>query len=361
MALISMSDPTTHSTESATRLAKVETRSHSVYYLATQILTLIQNAKFEVGHHLREQHLADMLDVSRTPIRQALKLLAEHGIVETRKYHGYVLVKPFHALQSTEIKVPLTLEQLLYQELVRDRLAGKLPNSLTQNTILQRYKVERPVAAQTLQRMAKDGLITPKGARHWEFLPTLDSRQALKASYELRATLEPAALLLPEFKVKPLVLERIRMQHLYILGHPRTSSISHLQIFEADSAFHEALAEFSGNIFFLQVVQRHNQLRRLLEFSNYNQNGRILECCREHLAILDAINADNMALASRLMRDHLTHAQRASDPTRGSAPAAGSAAPRGEQPPAPPPSVNGSSRCPAATTRSGETPSRSRS
>lgn len=285
---------------------------HQGAYFATQILNLIQNARFEVGHHLREQHLADMLEVSRTPIREALKLLAEHGIVETQKHRGYVLTKPFHALESIEIKVPLTADQRLYQTLVKDRLTDKLPDSLTQSAIIQRYKVDRPVALRTLQRLAKDGLITRKGTRHWEFLPTLDSQQALTASYDLRITLEPGALLLPGFKIKPAIFERIRLQHIYILGHPQIESISHAQMFKADSAFHEALAEFSGNIFFLQIVQRHNQLRRLLEFSNYDQSRRIIECYREHLAILDAIKANNMTLASTLMREHLMHARRAS-------------------------------------------------
>jgi DNA-binding GntR family transcriptional regulator len=78
----------------------------SRFRLANQILDVIRDAKLEPGHHLREQHLADLVGVSRTPIRSALDLLAERGIVETRKNHGFFLRKPFDSLHRIEIEVP---------------------------------------------------------------------------------------------------------------------------------------------------------------------------------------------------------------------------------------------------------------
>ena len=130
------------------------------YRLANRILELIRDARFEVGHHLREQQLGDLIGVSRTPIRTALGLLAEKGIVEARRNQGFFLVKPFDQLHRIEIDVPSSADQELYERLVKDRLAGELANSLTQSEIARRYKVDRVVMMRTLARLAEDGLVT---------------------------------------------------------------------------------------------------------------------------------------------------------------------------------------------------------
>jgi DNA-binding FadR family transcriptional regulator len=91
----------------------------SSFHLANQLLDVIRDAKLEPGHHLREQQLADLVGVSRTPIRSALNLLAERGIVDTRKNHGYFLRKPFDSLHRIEIEVPSTADEKLYQPLRR--------------------------------------------------------------------------------------------------------------------------------------------------------------------------------------------------------------------------------------------------
>jgi len=93
------------------------------FRLANQILDVIRDARMEPGHHLREQPLADLIGVSRTPIRSALDLLAERGIVETRKNQGFFLSKAFDTLHRIEIEVPSTVDEELYSRLVRDRLA----------------------------------------------------------------------------------------------------------------------------------------------------------------------------------------------------------------------------------------------
>src|SRR3546814_6254284 len=43
------------------------------------------------GHHLVELDLCRQFDVSRTPVRGALRLLADQGVVESRANRGYVL------------------------------------------------------------------------------------------------------------------------------------------------------------------------------------------------------------------------------------------------------------------------------
>jgi DNA-binding GntR family transcriptional regulator len=282
--------------------------SPSRFLLANQILDFARNARFEAGHHLREQQLGDMLGVSRTPIRAALVLLAEKGIVEARHNQGFVLLKPFDALHHIEIEVPTTVDQGLYEQIVKDRLAGTIPPSLTQSEVADRYGVDRTVTLRTLSRLAEDGIIARNKGHGWTFLPTLDSSVALRSSYDFRLAIEPASFLLKTFTVNSATLERSHLQHVYLLNHSDIASVSKAQLFNTDAAFHEMFVEFSGNVFFLQSVQQQNRLRRLLEFGGYFASRRVRAWCQEHLSIIQAVRSNDLAGAADLMRHHLSRA-----------------------------------------------------
>jgi DNA-binding GntR family transcriptional regulator len=276
--------------------------------LANQILDIVRNAKLEAGHHLTEQWLGGLLGVSRTPIRATLNLLADQGVVETRKNQGFFLVKSFDDLQRTKLVVPSSTEQSLYQQLVRDRLAGKLPDSVTQSEIAKRYRVDRGVLLRALSRLAEDNLVARNRGHGWRFLPTLATDVALRNSYEFRLAVEPAGILLKSFRPDPTAIERVRLQHMALLSHPDINSIDSIQLFDTDVAFHEALAEFSGNLFLVQAVQQQNRLRRLFEFWTYGNRRRVRDWCREHLTIIDAIAAEDFPRAAEAMRQHLVRA-----------------------------------------------------
>ena len=278
------------------------------YRLANRILELIRASRFDVGHHLREQHLGDLVGVSRTPIRSALGLLAEEGIVEARRNKGFFLLKPFDQMHRIEIDVPPSADQELCNRLVKDHLAGVLANSLTQSEIARRYKVDRVVMMRTLARLAEDGLVTRNTGHGWTFLPTLESVSMLSNSYDFRLTIEPAIFLLRTFRPDAAALEHARLRHVYFVSHPDIGSLEGIQFFEADAAFHEMFAACSGNNFFLQAMQQQNRLRRLLEFSGYTNRRRILEWCNEHLAIIDAVRDGDLAGACHFMRVHLMNA-----------------------------------------------------
>ena len=281
--------------------------------LANQILHMLRDARFEVGHHLREQQLADTLGVSRTPIRAALQLLSREGIVEVRKNQGFFLARPHDKLLLADFDISSSVDETLYERLVNDRLAGQIPDSLTQTEIAKRYDVDRVTLLRTLARMAEDGLIERNKGHGWTFLPTLDSDLALRNGYNFRLMVEPANFLLPTFKPDRAALERSRLQHLYLTAHPDIAAVSSAQLFETDAVFHEMFAEFSGNTFVLQAIQQQNRLRKLMEFAGYVNRRRVRDWCGEHLAIIDAVAAGDYARAGNLMREHLTHADDAAD------------------------------------------------
>ncbi len=276
--------------------------------IARQILDLISEARFDPGHHLREQHLADALGVSRTPVRAGLKELTRMGAVEARPNQGFFLLKRSNELDQLEIEQSKSNDQKLYEKLVHDRIAGILPESFTQTEISQRYDVDRGVLTRTLVKLSEDGLIARNAGHGWRFLQTLNSDIALRNSYGFRLMIEPMALLTPNLHVDRQMLKRLRARHLRLITHPDITQVPAKEIFETDAAFHELLAEASGNLFVLQAIQQQNRLRRLLEFGSYHNKRRVKEWCEEHVAIIDALRENKQEQAAELMRKHLQYA-----------------------------------------------------
>lgn len=282
-------------------------------HLAKQVIEMIRDARLEVGHHLREQHIADALGVSRSPIRSALSLLETLGAVEARKNQGFFLKLSADELGRLPLAVPPANDEALYDQIVKERLAGLLPDSMTQTEIGKRYSVDRVTMTKALSRLAEDGLLVRNRGHGWTFQPSLEMASSVKGSYDFRSALEPAGLLLSTFKIDRAALEKCRREHFYMLGHPDLGTVPYNQLFDVDANFHEMLAKFSGNPFFLQSVQQQNRLRRLLEFSVNSNKRRIREWLGEHLAVLDAVEKGDNEKAAQLLRSHVSHACRATE------------------------------------------------
>lgn len=66
--------------------------------LRTQVINVLmdelRNGQFEPGERVTEQGLAKRLEVSRTPIREALNQLTEQGLLEARPRGGYLIPSP---------------------------------------------------------------------------------------------------------------------------------------------------------------------------------------------------------------------------------------------------------------------------
>ncbi len=286
------------------------------YLLANRIIELARASRFQTNYHLREQQLADTLQVSRTPIRAALMLLAEQGVVEARRNKGFFMKIGAEELGRAEVEVPTSPQQDLYARIVEDRLTHRLSEIVDQAELSRRYGVERNVLQKTLTTLMADGLITRGSGRNWTFQPTLDNKRALNASYEFRRVIEPAGILMESFRVHPTTLEHIRLEHLNLLARQDFSDLPARQLFELDASFHEIIAECSGNTFLLQSIQHQNRLRRLLEFTSYNNERRVREWCQEHLRIITALQEGNRNRAAELMKNHLEKAKASAERTK---------------------------------------------
>lgn len=76
-----------HAAESSAVLAPM-TQVETTQFAAEQIRNAIIAGRFKPGDRLVEQQLTDMLNVSRHPVREALRLLAREGFVEIQRNKG---------------------------------------------------------------------------------------------------------------------------------------------------------------------------------------------------------------------------------------------------------------------------------
>jgi DNA-binding GntR family transcriptional regulator len=253
---------------------------------------------------MAEQTLADAFAVSRSPVRGALRLLAERGFVAHVRNRGYFLATDGVAIDPGDLEGLTSDVEALYRRVVRDLIGGALPEEVTTVDLQRRYGAGRATVDRLLTYMRGEGLIQRREGHGWRFLPALTSEAAYDASYRFRLIIEPAALHEPTFAADPAHLDRLIRAHRRLVdgGLDRAS---YVLMYDVDAAFHAAIGQWSGNSFLHQCVEQQNRMRRLTEYEFYADRARMHESAREHLAILHAVAQGDTARASDLLHDHI--------------------------------------------------------
>jgi DNA-binding GntR family transcriptional regulator len=281
--------------------------------LATRILRSLNEQGAGTGHHLVEQDLCRQFGVSRTPVRGALKLLAEQGTVEARANRGFVLLKAVATAPEADPVDPQDEEdQKLFIAVAKGRNTGKLPVEVAQQEIVRMFGARLPTVLRVLRQMADLGLVERKPGNGWSFVASIDSSRTRSESYAFRRAIEPAALLQPTFQLDREWARRTRERHLEFLRKPWRDVLA-VKFYEVNSDFHEQLARCSGNRFMLSAVQRQIQLRSFMNYQWVYGVERVHASIEEHLAILSALEAGSHHDAAVLMEGHLLASRRTNE------------------------------------------------
>ncbi len=277
--------------------------------IPTQVLNLIRQEGLEIGAHLPAQWLADQLKVSRTPINDALAFLHEKGILQREKNRGYFIAKAVDAGDpAVQKKLGLTQTDSTsqaYFAMADDLLKGELPETVSEVLLRNRYELTAAQLQAVLHRIAQEGWAQKKPGYGWEFSAMLTTPDSLLQSYRLRMALEPAALLEPGYRLDPKVIEQCRAAEQHLLdGGIETDTPD--QLHERGVRFHESLIEASGNPFFIDTIRRVNRVRRLISYRSMQDRQRYKEHCKQHLQLLDLLEAGRNQEAADIMREHLS-------------------------------------------------------
>jgi DNA-binding GntR family transcriptional regulator len=261
-----------------------------------------------VGALLPAQWLADRLNVSRTPINDALAFLHDKGVLQREKNRGYFVARTVD-VANPSVRKRLGLMQQdetarAYFAIADDLLKGDLPETVSEVLLKSRYELTSAQLQAVLHRIAQEGWAYKKPGYGWEFSAMLTTPDSLLQSYRLRMALEPAALLEPGYRLDPKVIEQCRAAEQHLLdGGIDTDTPD--QLHERGVRFHESLIEASGNPFFIDTIRRVNRVRRLISYRSMQDRQRYQEHCRQHLHLLDLLEAGRQAEAADSLRAHL--------------------------------------------------------
>lgn len=278
--------------------------------LAERIVEMAREDGLAEGALLNESGTAKRLNVSRTPVRAALAWLAERGVVRRRPNRGveWLGAPSAEAPGRTSGGAPDVADHALVR-FAHDRESGRLADDISELEVMRRYALSRPEAQRLLARLADLDMIERKPGYGWRFRHAPRDPKMHEERYRFRLMIEPMGLLEPGFLLERGWIEEMRARHRETLARPWREA-SAIGFFEMNAAFHEGLAAASGNRFIHSAIRRQNQLRRLSNYDWVFGFERVEVNCREHLQILDHLEAGDCEVASVLMRRHLQQASR---------------------------------------------------
>jgi DNA-binding GntR family transcriptional regulator len=293
----------------ASKLRRLPARGNATQAaLAERILAWLRQQDLKPGDHVPERLATEAFHVSRTPVRAALALLTGRGLLERRDHRGYFVALGLENVgHAVAVETP---EGALQDAILRDRFSKRLDAEVTAAHLARRYRASRALVLRVLGRLQKDGVVERALGQRWVFLPALDSLRSQEDSHRFRLILEPAAFLQPGF-----ALDARRTRDLKAaLGELSQQDARHFDLkraIETDIAFHEAIADACNNRFLAEAMRQQSRLRRFATTSMQVPPARLIESCREHLAILEAAEAGDLARAAERMREHLAASLRA--------------------------------------------------
>lgn len=126
--------------------------SRSVQAAYVYITQEIEAGRLAAGQFIREELIADQVNVSRTPVREALRILAAEGWLEIRKNQGVrvnvwrldqvqeifearTLIEPYLVIQAVPRITPLDIEELTHLAEDMDGNPGATPDAITRRQV----------------------------------------------------------------------------------------------------------------------------------------------------------------------------------------------------------------------------------
>lgn len=276
--------------------------------LANSIELWIRQEQIPEGTSLPERGLATRFRVSRSPVREALLILAERGFIASRTEGGYAVSAPSDNANEFALP-PADEDEPIYLKIAADRLSGALPERTTENELMRRYELTRGQLSEVLRRISQEGWIERLPGNGWQFLPVLTSGAAYDQGYRMRILVEPSGILEPTYEIDRDSLLKCRAEQ-QALVDGAAEWASPAQLFDANTRLHECIATASGNVFILESLRRINRLRRLMEYGKNVNRVAAAQRCKEHLTLIDLLLAGQREAAADFMRLHLRDAAR---------------------------------------------------
>ncbi|WP_245292799.1 GntR family transcriptional regulator [Pararhizobium arenae] len=285
--------------------------------LSRSLKTAIMDGAITPGTLLTEVPLARLVGSSRVPVRSALQLLLDEGLIHRAGARGYVV----GAAGVDIIRVPL--EQSLgslsilheprinfaWQALYDDVEAQVVHRSffgrtrINEHELARHYDVGRTVARDVLSRLETLGMLEKDEASRWSVVP-LDERR-IRELYEIREHLEPVAIAGAIGAVSDAELDGMTARHAD--GLARYPDISAAEMYDLEVDLHVRCVERSQNRELAQILQRTHCV---LTLSKHTVGTKVAKLPREalfeeHMAVFSAMRCRDSSAVQAAVRDHI--------------------------------------------------------
>ncbi|MGG4605972.1 GntR family transcriptional regulator [Paenalcaligenes sp. Me131] len=176
--------------------------------IATALRTAIAQRVLKAGDLINESMVAQAFNVSRTPVKAALKALVDQNVLYKHSGRG-VIVGPLIAKQKVTRLSSFELAALepfgdalrspdswiqVYNDVEREVCNHAIfgPVRIVETELAKSFDVSRTVAHEVLMRLEGVGLVEKDPAGRWSIVPMTPER--VRQLYEIRRYLEPPAL-----------------------------------------------------------------------------------------------------------------------------------------------------------------------
>jgi DNA-binding GntR family transcriptional regulator len=193
-----------------------------------------------------------------------------------------------------------------YFALAEERLESRIPDVVSTTVLKERYGLSSAEVQALCTRIVKEGWLERRAGYGFQFTAMLNTTDALVQTYRFRMALEPAALLEPGYQLDRAWSAKARLVEERILAGG-VDSLSIEELYERGVSFHEMLVSGSKNPFYLDALQRINSIRRLLAYRSAATRERYVAQARDHLELLDLLEAGRNEEAAWKLRLHLGH------------------------------------------------------
>lgn len=269
--------------------------------LADQIVQWLKQQRAPKGFRLREAALAELFQVSRSPVRAALALLEQEGVVESVPYRGVELRIPAESLVlETQAAEPVAESERLLMAFLIDLLLDEMPTVFSERELQHRFNASRTEVQRLLVQLEVDGMVQAGQGYKWLLSDNLNNAQSHHESYRCRLMMEPAALLEPGWVLDIKGAKALLERHQKAVDHP--DQVSAAELFALSADFHELLMHCSGNRFLLSMMRQHNRLRKPSDLLSMQLYTSVEKACRRRMLILQTLQAGDNHRASELLR-----------------------------------------------------------
>lgn len=272
--------------------------------ISQKIIGLVDTGEIMPGSHLSVPKLAESLDVSRTPVRDALILLEQKGILEQKLNRGFFVKADYAPQVNEENAVQDGSDLPEYYQLAEDWLQDKIDAEVTELLLMKRYNLTKSQLSTVLARGISEGWVERKQGYGWRFLPVAKTKAALEHIFSFRMVIEPMAILEPTFNAPQEKINELKRE-LEMLLETGIERLSPTQLQMAGYRFHETIISFSNNPFFEISLRNVNRMRRLMDYRIMDDRSRYYTEVNDHLRILALVESGQRIEASYMLKQHL--------------------------------------------------------